>query len=121
MLPRLEAALGGALSADERRAFAEDAHGGWWETSVMLMLRPDLVDPGYRSLAPARYSPGRRLVPNYAVRNGAQGYVGHPALADPGFAKAAAGVLLDLSLIHISEPTRLLSISYAVFCLKKKK
>eukprot|EP00658_Telonema_sp_P-2_P078243 TRINITY_DN7287_c0_g1_i4.p1 TRINITY_DN7287_c0_g1~~TRINITY_DN7287_c0_g1_i4.p1 ORF type:complete len:294 (-),score=84.01 TRINITY_DN7287_c0_g1_i4:59-940(-) len=28
---------------------------------------------------------------------------------------------MDLSLIHISEPTRLLSISYAVFCLKKKK
>src|SRR5678816_4852128 len=28
---------------------------------------------------------------------------------------------LLLSLIHISEPTRLLSISYAVFCLKKKK
>src|SRR5678815_4981449 len=27
---------------------------------------------------------------------------------------------LNLSLIHISEPTRLLSISYAVFCLKKK-
>src|SRR5678816_3237819 len=25
---------------------------------------------------------------------------------------------LSLSLIHISEPTRLLSISYAVFCLK---
>eukprot|EP00658_Telonema_sp_P-2_P015936 TRINITY_DN16165_c0_g2_i1.p1 TRINITY_DN16165_c0_g2~~TRINITY_DN16165_c0_g2_i1.p1 ORF type:complete len:193 (+),score=18.37 TRINITY_DN16165_c0_g2_i1:225-803(+) len=29
--------------------------------------------------------------------------------------------LVILSLIHISEPTRLLSISYAVFCLKKKK
>ena len=28
--------------------------------------------------------------------------------------------IIDLSLIHISEPTRLLSISYAVFCLKKK-
>src|SRR5678816_3406925 len=27
----------------------------------------------------------------------------------------------SLSLIHISEPTRLLSNSYAVFCLKKKK
>eukprot|EP00831_Metopus_contortus_P042453 TRINITY_DN33642_c0_g1_i3.p1 TRINITY_DN33642_c0_g1~~TRINITY_DN33642_c0_g1_i3.p1 ORF type:complete len:129 (+),score=10.39 TRINITY_DN33642_c0_g1_i3:181-567(+) len=27
----------------------------------------------------------------------------------------------DLSLIHISEPTRPLYISYAVFCLKKKK
>eukprot|EP00658_Telonema_sp_P-2_P064534 TRINITY_DN5358_c0_g1_i1.p1 TRINITY_DN5358_c0_g1~~TRINITY_DN5358_c0_g1_i1.p1 ORF type:complete len:137 (-),score=11.41 TRINITY_DN5358_c0_g1_i1:6-416(-) len=29
-------------------------------------------------------------------------------------------LLQTLSLIHISEPTRLLSISYAVFCLKKK-
>ena len=28
---------------------------------------------------------------------------------------------LRLSLIHISEPTRLLRLSYAVFCLKKKK
>ena len=27
----------------------------------------------------------------------------------------------DLSLIHISEPTRRRGISYAVFCLKKKK
>ena len=32
-----------------------------------------------------------------------------------------AFVVLLLSLIHISEPTRLLSTSYAVFCLKKKK
>ena len=28
---------------------------------------------------------------------------------------------MDLSLIHISEPTRQAEISYAVFCLKKKK
>ena len=29
--------------------------------------------------------------------------------------------VVDLSLIHISEPTRQAEISYAVFCLKKKK
>ena len=29
--------------------------------------------------------------------------------------------VLELSLIHISEPTRRTPISYAVFCLKKKK
>src|SRR5678815_4587042 len=34
---------------------------------------------------------------------------------------APHAVVQKLSLIHISEPTRLLSISYAVFCLKKKK
>src|SRR5450756_2884871 len=35
------------------------------------------------------------------------------------FAATDTGVYL--SLIHISEPTRLGMISYAVFCLKKKK
>ena len=40
--------------------------------------------------------------------------------------RIVAGVLtvwavIDLSLIHISEPTRQAEISYAVFCLKKKK
>src|SRR5660398_295171 len=34
---------------------------------------------------------------------------------------AADGLREFLSLIHISEPTRLRRISYAVFCLKKKK
>ena len=33
----------------------------------------------------------------------------------------AAEAGMDLSLIHISEPTRRRGISYAVFCLKKKK
>src|SRR5450759_360901 len=33
----------------------------------------------------------------------------------------SAANLAHLSLIHISEPTRLGMISYAVFCLKKKK
>ena len=32
-----------------------------------------------------------------------------------------SSVMIDLSLIHISEPTRRTPISYAVFCLKKKK
>ena len=35
--------------------------------------------------------------------------------------KAHKQYIRNLSLIHISEPTRLGMISYAVFCLKKKK
>eukprot|EP00658_Telonema_sp_P-2_P045702 TRINITY_DN3369_c0_g1_i3.p1 TRINITY_DN3369_c0_g1~~TRINITY_DN3369_c0_g1_i3.p1 ORF type:complete len:659 (+),score=208.98 TRINITY_DN3369_c0_g1_i3:144-2120(+) len=41
--------------------------------------------------------------------------------SDEGSTGTVTSSSYDLSLIHISEPTRLLSISYAVFCLKKKK
>ena len=34
--------------------------------------------------------------------------------------KPIVGIVMGLSLIHISEPTRRTPISYAVFCLKKK-
>ena len=38
-----------------------------------------------------------------------------------GFVTGSPREVLRLSLIHISEPTRPTPISYAVFCLKKKK
>ena len=97
-LPRIESALGRPLSDDERAAFADDMHGGLWETSFMLWLRPDLVADDFRALPAARYSLPRRLVPNYPLRNGGQGYVGHPALADPAFAQATTDVLLEEGL-----------------------
>jgi creatinine amidohydrolase len=97
-LDKLEAALGRPLSAAERAAFADDAHAGWLETSVMLWLRPDLVDAGYRTLPPARFPLPSRLRPNYPLRNGGLGYVGHPALADPAFAKATLQVLLAAAM-----------------------
>src|SRR5664279_5272869 len=40
---------------------------------------------------------------------------------DAGDVAHGSWTLFDLSLIHISEPTRRTPISYAVFCLKKKK
>jgi creatinine amidohydrolase len=93
-LDRIETELGRPLTVVERGAFAEDAHGGWWETSLMLLLRPELVDESFRTLPPARYSLPSRVVPNYPLKNGGRGYVGHPALADPAFAKATTEVLM---------------------------
>eukprot|EP00658_Telonema_sp_P-2_P073622 TRINITY_DN6271_c0_g1_i5.p1 TRINITY_DN6271_c0_g1~~TRINITY_DN6271_c0_g1_i5.p1 ORF type:complete len:103 (-),score=43.56 TRINITY_DN6271_c0_g1_i5:72-380(-) len=43
------------------------------------------------------------------------------AISDGWRNRVLRRAMRTLSLIHISEPTRLLSISYAVFCLKKKK
>src|SRR5450756_3204243 len=59
-----------------------------------------VLTPGYRSL----YGPYLLTTYNWQVNDRFSAYVD-----------------LDLSLIHISEPTRLGMISYAVFCLKKKK
>ena len=97
-LARIETALGRGLTDEERRAFTEDAHGGWWETSLMLLLRPDLVDESYATLPPARYSLPQRLVKNYPLRNGGKGYVGHPGRADADFARAATDVLMTEAL-----------------------
>jgi hypothetical protein len=91
----VEAALGRSLTPDEREALAGDTHAGWWETSLMLLLRPELVDPGYRELPSARYPLARRLRPNYPLRGAGRGYVGDPARADLGLAKAALEVLLE--------------------------
>src|SRR5678815_5987484 len=50
-------------------------------------------------------------------------YLNYPGTCEEAFnlyEKELKGRITVLSLIHISEPTRHLSISYAVFCLKKK-
>jgi creatinine amidohydrolase len=93
-LDKIEAALGRSLTVEERQAFSEDAHGGWWETSLMLLIRPDLVHDSYRTLPAARYSWPERAMKNYPLRKGGLGYVGHPALAHADFAKATTEVLM---------------------------
>src|SRR5450756_2746832 len=57
-----------------------------------------------------------RLLPHRTSRN----VIGEMP-AEGGEVRLVVVAHYDLSLIHISEPTRLGMISYAVFCLKKKK
>src|SRR5450756_2966028 len=62
------------------------------------------------------FAAGPYEVPN-ALIDGTAVYTNNP----PCGAMRGFGAVQVLSLIHISEPTRLGMISYAVFCLKKKK
>src|SRR5680860_998854 len=62
----------------------------------------------------------------YAGYYGGYGYGGYGSWCPPygyynGYNNRYYGNNYNLSLIHISEPTRRTPISYAVFCLKKKK
>src|SRR5665647_3850822 len=69
--------------------------------------------------------PCTRYVPAYIAVVGTYYVAARPINAGQALTLADAAVregdLTTLSLIHISEPTRRTPISYAVFCLKKKR
>ena len=85
--------MGTPLSAEEKKTLTMDYHGGWWETSMMLWLKPHLVDPMYKTLSPALI-PRHRLRPNSPLVTGpGLGYLGAPAKASAEFAHASIAAL----------------------------
>ena len=99
-LPEIEQYLGRPLSAEEKEAFRSDSHAGWWETSMMLLLHPELVGKEYRNLPPFTISRRKRLFRRRF--SGDQGYRGTPSLASAEFARATVAVLVDKSCEFIS-------------------
>src|SRR5450756_24138 len=73
-----------------------------------------------RGLGTLRLDTRRDLVEARALY-ASEGYAEIPAFTRGEYVDHWFEKHLGLSLIHISEPTRLGMISYAVFCLKKKK
>jgi len=94
---RLEPLLGRSLTAEEREALRGDAHGGFWETSLILRARPQLVQDMFRSLVPVRFAVLDALRRDYPLRFGNRlGYIGSPAAASAEFREIARRLLLDV-------------------------
>ena len=93
---------------DQAAGWGHDVEAVRAETPPNLNVGADKARWGRVVVAPHRH---QRVVSDLA----GHGHVGR--IADVTVSRKVA----ELSLIHISEPTRLLSISYAVFCLIKKK
>src|SRR5660397_294007 len=91
---------------------AEPAEEPTEEPTGQAMGEPMMAQP---ELVPAE--------PAGPVHQGIAGFTGSSRIGTGTHLCRYAGAMLlhPLSLIHISEPTRLRRISYAVFCLKKKK
>src|SRR5678815_1785973 len=83
-----------------------------------------LLVPARSSVVPAETDSRtlftRKVPLNIPITSSAMDTVTESHLAIALAREGGIGVVHKLSLIHISEPTRLLSSSYAVFCLKKK-
>eukprot|EP00658_Telonema_sp_P-2_P031245 TRINITY_DN2342_c0_g1_i2.p1 TRINITY_DN2342_c0_g1~~TRINITY_DN2342_c0_g1_i2.p1 ORF type:complete len:508 (+),score=98.35 TRINITY_DN2342_c0_g1_i2:149-1672(+) len=104
--PPAPAAYGGGYPPHHQPAHHPPAHH-----------QPAHHPPAHHQPAPSAHSSYGQHPPTAAHQypQQSQQYPPAPSHYDPAPASQY------LSLIHISEPTRLLSISYAVFCLKKKK
>jgi creatinine amidohydrolase len=95
---RLESLLGRPLNPSEREAMRGDAHAGLWETSLLLLSRPELVDSGFADLPPIRFPLLDALKKNYPLRLGNQmGYIGAPAAASVEFGELARRLLVDVA------------------------
>ena len=82
------------FSPAEIASFGLDVHAGVAETSALLALRPDLVDPGYRKL-PSLPARTREELATIAAAPGWQGYFSSPALATNAFGKAVESWWVD--------------------------
>lgn len=74
------------FAAADVASFGLDIHAGVSETSVNLALRPDLVDPGYKTL-PANSGQTFDELQAIATRRGWQGYLSAPAKAAAAYGR----------------------------------
>lgn len=94
---RLEELMGRAFTPDEREAIRGDTHAGLWETSLLLLIRPDLVHPSYVRLPSVKFTLLEALRKNYPLRLGNQmGYIGTPSGARREFGEAARQLFGEL-------------------------
>jgi creatinine amidohydrolase len=77
-------------SEEEKKLLKYDYHAGWWETSMMLLLYPGLVDKTYTGLKPYLKDLLKRKI--ISTEDDWQGYFGAPAEASKEFAQASIEV-----------------------------
>ncbi len=82
---RISADLSRPLTDEEKTLLKKDTHGGWWETSMMLYLKPGLVDERYRTLPDTEKG----------NKNQEPGYYGSPSRASVEFAEVSVRVMVE--------------------------
>lgn len=82
---KISAQLKEPLGEQAQELLRSDIHGGWWETSMMLLLRPELVKDTYKTLP--------HVHRDKFTQSPATGYFGSPSMASAEFAEASLNVM----------------------------
>ena len=90
----LSAWNGGPLSDEQKEQLRSDWHAGWWETSLMMLARPDLVRP-FQDLPDVLVEDYRKINDSLVRQvNDGEGYLGAPAQASASFGKLLTGLFV---------------------------
>lgn len=91
----LDELLSQPLTREERDLLRVDWHAGWWETSLMLLARPDLVKASYTELEPVIVDDFRKINDALcrSVGDGA-GFMGAPAKATREFGEILSNLFV---------------------------
>ncbi|MCI0531258.1 MAG: creatininase family protein [candidate division Zixibacteria bacterium] len=95
-LEKVQGALYRRLEGKDLHHLQYDYHAGWWETSMMLMLKPELVKQDYKEFPPVLLKNPLHLRGNSALKMGqGLGYFGTPSFADLKLGEASSKVLIQ--------------------------
>lgn len=93
---RIQQALYRKLDDEELKNLKYDYHAGWWETSMLLWIKPELVKEKYKELPPVLIENPLQLRADAAQKLGqGLGYFGTPSFADVKLAEASYRVLKE--------------------------
>lgn len=81
------------LGKAEALDFSSDHHAGHWETSMLLYLRPELVDPGYTGLRPVIVEPEKICDSAARTYGDKLGYFGSPSQANRDLGKVSTALV----------------------------
>jgi len=94
LINKIELKTGRRFSKIERNALLHFVHAEIVETSVMLYLYPDLVDPKYKSLEPVIFG-YEEMFEKIKELDQWQGYVGDPAPASKDIGKGVLDTVIE--------------------------
>lgn len=100
-ISEIEEQMGQKFSEKEKEEIKSDSHAGWWETSVMMIIKPQLVQDSYKSLKPFLLTRRQRMINK--VYPGDQGYRGYPSNASKKYAEVVTNVMIDHTMELVAD------------------